>query len=190
MIARRILSATRISVRDESGASDRLGLQRTIQIQYMNRFRSLVSYLLGPPARMWTSIVARFAKYSRLRIGKLLILGPPAVITLFKLAIERLHNLDPDLHRHLTEHEKVCIYYDPELLHEMPDWRLFTVNDRYVAWREDGIISRLVYINFKISVFPRYSIQERAKEQAKQKSVMSQWKLWLEAHNFPAVLGN
>jgi hypothetical protein len=84
----------------------------------------------------------------------------------------------------------VCIFYDPELLQDMPDWRLFTVTERYVAWREDGIISRLVYINFKISVFPHYSIQDEAEGRAKQRSVVAQWKLWLETHNFPAVLGN
>ncbi|MGH7975957.1 MAG: hypothetical protein ACREC8_04780 [Limisphaerales bacterium] len=139
---------------------------------------------------MSISIAARFGKYSRLRIGKFLILGPPALAALCKLSMERLHNLDPDLHRHLTEHEKVCMYYDPERLSDMPDWRLFSVTDRYIAWREDGIISRLVYINFKISVFPNYSIQDEAEGRAKQRSVVAQWKLWLEAHNFPAVLGN
>lgn len=133
---------------------------------------------------------AQIRKVFRLRIGKLLILGPPAVVALFKLALEQLHSLDPDLHRHLTEHEKVCIYYDSELLHDMPEWRLFTVTDRYIAWREDGIISRLVYINLKISVFPRYLIQDEAEERAKQRSVVAQWKLWLENHKFPAELGN
>ena len=157
---------------------------------YMKRVRYWMSYFSGPLVRMWVSIVTRFAKYSRLRIGKLLILGPPAVVALCKLSLERLQSLDPDLHRHLTEHEKVCIYYDPELLQDMPDWRLFTVTDRYVAWREDGIISRLVYINFKMSVFPRYSIQDEAEGRAKQRSVVAQWKLWLENHKFPAELGD
>jgi len=72
----------------------------------------------------------------------------------------------------------------------MPEWRVFTVHDKYVAWREDGIISRLVYIDFKISLFPCHLIQDEAEERAKQRSVVAQWKLWLEAHNFPAVLGN
>jgi hypothetical protein len=67
---------------------------------------------------------------------------------------------------------------------------MFTVTDRYVAWREDGIISRLVYIYFKNSVFLRYSNQEGAEGREKQQSVVAQWKLWLEAHNFPAALGN
>jgi len=156
----------------------------------MKRFRFWVSFLSAPLVRMWISIGTRFARYSRLRIGKLLILGPPSVVALFKQAIERLRSLDPDLHRHLTEYEKVCIFYDPELLNDAPDWRLFTVTDRYIAWREDGIISRLVYINFKISVFPRYSIQEEAEGRAKQRSVVAHWKLWLETHNFPVELGN
>ena len=149
-----------------------------------------MAYLGGPLARMWISTVTRFGKYSRLRIGKFLILGPPTLVALCKLSMERLHNLDPELHRHLTEHEKVWMYYDPELLHDAPDWRLFSVTDRYAAWREDGIISRLVYINFKISVFPDYSIQDEAEVRAKQRLVVAQWKLWLEAHNFPAALGN
>ena len=156
----------------------------------MKRFRFWMACLGGPLARMWISIGARFGEYSRLRIGKFLILGPSPLVGLCKLSMERLHNLDPDLHRHLTEHEKVCMYYDPELLHDMPDWRLFTVTDRYAAWREDGIISRLVYIDFKISVFPRYSIQDEAEGRAKQRSVVAQWKQWLEAHNFPAELGD
>jgi len=173
------------------GQSNRPSSRTICAHDFMKRFRFWMSYLLAPLAWMWTSIVMpRFAKYSRLRIGKLLILGPPSVVALCKLSIERLHGLDPDLHQHLTEHEKVCIYYDPEQLHDMPDWRLFTVNDRYIAWRDDGIIARLIYINFKISVFPRYSIQEEAEGRAKQRSVMTQTKLWLEAHNFPAELGN
>jgi hypothetical protein len=176
-------------LRHESGASGCLGSQ-AFQIQYMNRFPSWMSYVSRPVLWIVLRIVTRFGKNPRLRIGKLLILGPPSFVALCKESIERLHGLDPDLHRHLTEHEKVCISHDPERLSDMPDWRMFTVTDRYVAWREDGIISRLVYINFKISIFPRYSIQDRAKEQARQKSVVAQWKLWLESHNFPAVLGN
>jgi hypothetical protein len=155
----------------------------------MKRLRFGMSRLLEQFAWMWACIGARFS-YVRFRSGKLLILGPQPLITLCKSSLERLNKIDPDLHRHLTEHEKVCIFYDPELLHDTPDWRLFTVTERYVVWREDGIIARLVYINFKISVFPRYIIQKGAEGRAKQRSVVAQWKLWLENHKFPAELGN
>jgi hypothetical protein len=156
----------------------------------MKAFRFWMSYVSGPVLWIVLSIVSRFGKNSRLRIGKLLFLGPASFVALCKQSVERLHNLDPDLHQHLTEHEKVYISYDPERLSDMPDWRMFTVTDRYVAWREDGIISRLVYIYFKNSVFLRYSNQEGAEGQEKQQSVVAQWKRWLEAHNFATVLGN
>src|ERR1700690_649726 len=150
----------------------------------MKSFRSWVSYVLGPVIWMVVGIVSRFGKNSRLRIGKLLILGPPSFVALCKQSIERLHSLDPNLHRHLTEHENVCIFYNPERLRDMADWRMFTVTDRYVAWREDGIIARLVYIHFKNSVFLRYSNQEGIEGQEKQRSVMAQTNLCLATHSF------
>jgi len=156
----------------------------------MKGLRYSMSYVLGPVAWAALSLVSRFGKNRRLRIGKLLILGPPSFVALCKQSVERLHSLDPNLHQYLTEHEKVCISYDPEWLSDIPDWRIFTVPEQYVAWREDGIISRLVYIYFKNVVFLRYSNQEGAEGREKQRSVVAQWKLWLEAHNFPAVLGN
>jgi hypothetical protein len=83
----------------------------------------------------------------------------------------------------------VCIYYDPEQLHDMVAWGLFTINDQFAGWRSDGIIARLVYISFKVSAFPRHAIPpEEVVARARQHSAVVQTKLWLEAHDFPHLL--
>jgi hypothetical protein len=104
--------------------------------------------------------------------------------------IERLGSLDTGLHRQLTEQKSLCIYYDPEQLHDMYSWGLYSINDRFVAWGTDGIIARLVYIAFKLATFPWRAVRahDMAAARVAQNSVLAQTKRWLEAHNFPAPL--
>lgn len=156
----------------------------------MQMFRLWMSHLFLPLSRLWVLLTTKLLRYSRLRVGTLSVLGPPAFIALCKPSIERFRSLDPDLHRCLTEREEVCIYYDPKRLDQALFPRLFSVNDAFVAWSSDGIIARFAYIAFAISAFPRgvISAEGAAAAKAKEYSVRAETKAWLENHGFPATL--
>jgi hypothetical protein len=132
-------------------------------------------------------ILQRFMRHSRLRVGTLTFWGPPEFLSTCRASVERLQSLDPELHKHVTERERLCFYYSGKRLEQALFPRSFSINDGYADWHSDGIISRLVYAAFLANAFPRQVINaaERPAARASHRDVITRTGAWLAARSFP-----
>lgn len=120
---------------------------------------------------------------NRCRVGKLSVWGDSGFVALCKASIERLRTIDPELYRTLTGQQWAWVIQDRQGTGDAPP-RLFGINPSYTAWESDGVVARLVYAAYCISVLSeRRTFGEEfrsAHERAMNKS-----RSWLQTRGFP-----
>ena len=153
----------------------------------MKRPRIWLSYLLEPPLRLLSCILQRLMGHSRLRIGTLTFWGPRDFLDTCAASVQRLHELDSELHTRLTTQQKLVFCYAPKgLVHAYFAW-IFSIDDSYMAWQSDGVITRLVYAAQLATLIPRRAISMEATHALHSEAMMTT-RLWLEAHGFPELV--
>jgi hypothetical protein len=161
------------------------GLMNKLRFCFLNILAVCVFCPLGLLA---FRVAAKAHGLSRLRVGKLLFWGEPAFLDLCKSSIERLRTLDSDLWQILTRGRWVWVYQERHDVGSVgPPFWLFNMDPAYVAWQSEGVIARLVYIAFCISIFCRRGISED-KGPSPYGRAVTETKSWLEARGFPQPL--
>jgi hypothetical protein len=152
----------------------------------MNKFQIWLSYLVEPPFRLVSHLLSRMEGQSCLRIGTLSFWGPRDFLEKCSASVQRLQELDSELYFRLTTRQKLEFYYNPKLLQTYYLW-IFSIDDSYLAWQNDGIIARIVYSAQLAELFPRRAVSKTA-SRALYSEVVQTTRVWLKARAFPKEL--
>ena len=129
-----------------------------------------------------------FRGYARLKIGECRFYGPQGFLDLCKRALEMLDGCDRAVYQAVVSGRFVC-WYEPR--GSLAYFRhLCPVSEAYFAWREQGVITCLVYSYFKTKMYHehRASLYDNAKFLQEHRLVYRHVGCWLESHGFPHEL--
>jgi len=156
----------------------------------VNKLRSCFLHTLGcvvfPLCLLGFRVAAKGRGLNRMRVGKLSLWGDSSFLELSKASIERLRVLDPALHATLTSSRWAWIFQDRQGIGDAPP-RLFGINPSWTAWERDGVVARLVYAAFCISVLSeRKTVGEEFR--SSHQTAMVKSRSWLQTRGFPGDL--
>jgi hypothetical protein len=156
----------------------------------MNRLCDCFLRALGcvvfPLCLLGFRVSAKRRGLKRFRVGKLSVWGDSGFLELCKASIERLNTLDPGLHRALTSQRWAWVLQDRKGTGDAPP-RLFAINPSYAAWEAEGVVARLVYAAFCITVLSERRTFGEEFRSTHQKA-MNNCRSWLQTRGFPEEL--
>jgi hypothetical protein len=143
--------------------------------------------MLEPLFRLLSRVFFKLMGYACSRFGTLAFWGAPNFLATCTTALQRLQELDSELHVQLTTKQRLVFYYSPNLEQAYGVW-FFSINDSYLSYHADGIIARLVYSSWLAALCPRRGGLSNAASQMLHSEVDARTRSWLEMHRFPEPL--
>jgi hypothetical protein len=154
----------------------------------MSKLRSCFLWALGlvvlPLLLLGFRVAAGGRGLGRRRTGKLSIWGDSVFQDLCKASLDRLKTMDPGLYRTLTNTHWIWVFQSLDGAGDAPP-RLIAVNRSWTAWQSEGVVARLAYAAFCMSLL-RGTCGEEFR--SKHRTVMSHNRSWLRTKGFPGDL--
>ena len=155
----------------------------------MNTFQLWLGYLLELPTWLFCQVGFRCVWHSPLRIGTLTFWGPRDFLETCAASVQRLQELDSELHSRLTTKQKLIFYYSPKYFRQAYYLWIFSIDNTWTVWKSDGIIARLVYSAQLVTLMPR-RVMSKAASRALHSEISAKTLSWLEKHQFPKPLAD
>lgn len=153
----------------------------------ISRLKTIIFRLSSPLVRPFLTFCIRMTGCQRYRFGRCSYWGQPQDIRIFQDAVTQLAQLDAHLHQKILNGDALVFWYHKTDLRDERFTMTFSITDNYLAWKQDGIIVRLVYSHFLTedlgrTVYPRLDSLRRHNE-LRLKTLK-----WLWLHNLPEGL--
>ena len=140
-----------------------------------------------PILRMVSKFRCWDGRYGRFQAGKCCFCGPPEFLSLCSNAMHALSLMDRPLFESVAG-QKLMLWYEPQILVVFDGH--FGISEKYVSWKERGVIACIVYAHFEGELRSGLRLWQRLYEDTAvtRQKIHRAVRGWLETHDFPREL--